>query len=128
MGPVVVAVLSKPRGHQWREVQSRTSRRVEAVRRVGDQSALADRELRNAWMHFDERLDAAMHDASFRERQRFVSSSQSAQHIGSTLRLTEMDTLVVYYRDHKGGTRRISLRDLEPELRDLYHRIPAPIP
>jgi hypothetical protein len=105
--------------------------RAEELKRyvgVGDESALADRELRNAWMHFDERLDAAMLDGSFRERQRFVSSSRSAQHVGSTLRLMEMDTLVVYYRDHKGGTRRISLRDLEPELRDLYDRILALIP
>jgi hypothetical protein len=53
---------------------------------VGPTSALADRDLRDSWMHFDERLDRAFVTGTFRERHRFVRSTEAADFIGSTVK------------------------------------------
>lgn len=61
--------------------------RAEALQQVLDvpaTSPLADRELRNAWMHFDERLDEAIVLKTYENRHRFVRSALASRYIGTT--------------------------------------------
>lgn len=77
-----------------------------------DAAALGDRELRDAWMHFDERLDAAMHgETLLPERHRFTVSSARPPSDRS-LRVIEIDTLCVHYPTRDRSRRTTELRPL----------------
>jgi hypothetical protein len=82
-------------------------------------SVLADRELRDSWMHFDERLDAAISDGTFRERHYFVRATEAAELVAGAIALLEMDTLLVHYRTRCGTSAVLNLRVLDEAVRDL---------
>jgi hypothetical protein len=64
---------------------------------------LDDRDLRNSWVHFDERLDEAMKTGRFRYRHRFsMARDVTPAIIEGALRLLEMDTLVMHYHLQNG--------------------------
>jgi hypothetical protein len=79
-------------------------------------SPLADRVLRNAWMHFDERLDQAVRAGTWGSRHRFVRSSEGQKAATLAVRVIEMDTLRVHYRDEKGNFHSTDLRALRSHL------------
>jgi hypothetical protein len=87
---------------------------------VPTDSPLADRDLRNAWMHFDERLDEATVSGSIGDRHRFVRSAEIGPHLDTTLRLLELDTLVVHYRTQTETAGVFDLRNVRSELERLY--------
>ena len=89
---------------------------IRAALAVAPRSILADRELRDSWMHFDERLDRAFLTETFRERHRFVRSSKAAALIASTVTLLEVDTLVVHYTNRAGAPASLDLSLLEQAL------------
>lgn len=84
--------------------------------RVDGGSVLEDRGPRDAWMHFDERLDRAIVAGTFSERHRFLRSNEAKEFVASTLVLLEVDALIVHYPDRSGARALLKLADLEKEL------------
>lgn len=82
-------------------------------------SPLADRGLRNAWMHFDERLDRAIESHTLGNRQEFTTAAKGPVAVGRSVRVVEMDTLVVRYRDEGGRSHKTDLRALGHYLHGL---------
>jgi hypothetical protein len=83
---------------------------------VTNESALADRELRDSWMHFDERLDAAVSAGKFGNRHSFVRSERVGDYLENTLRLVEVDKLVVHFRSRDGKSRSVDIPGARKEL------------
>jgi hypothetical protein len=88
---------------------------------VADDHPLGNRDLRNSWMHFDERMDQLISEGRFGDRQRFVSSRQVADFLGKVPRLMAVDTRTVYSLRKDGATCSVSLPDLRSVLNDLSH-------
>ena len=73
---------------------------------VEDDSPLENRALRDSWTHHDERMDAAVEAGQGALGQQFSRSTESPRDLlDSTLRVIEIDTLVVHFwkRDKKKG-------------------------
>ncbi len=106
-----------------------TATRGEALRAatgVSADSPFNDREFRDSWLHHDERLDHAVEHGLGHAGQRFtvavdVTDKMKAAH----LRIIEMDTQVVHYRDGAGEYREASLRAMGDALRTLNAKWPA---
>ena len=86
---------------------------------IAASTILADRELRDAWMHFDERLDRALFGGTFGERYRFVRSTKANQLIQSTIILLEVDSLVVHYTTRSGSRASMDLNRLEQAVSEV---------
>lgn len=67
--------------------KNKRSEKLRAIFNVQSDGVLSDRDLRNAWMHFDERLDAAIANGQFGDRQRFVVAARAGVYMKTTLRL-----------------------------------------
>jgi hypothetical protein len=89
---------------------------------IADDSVFSDREFRDAWMHFDERLDAAVQKGTLGNRQCFVQSAQAKARIPTTLRLMEVDTSVVWYRSRDGESKSHDLKSTRTALEQLHAR------
>lgn len=97
-------------------------------------SILADRELRGSWMHHDERIDWAVQNKVGRSGQVFSRSTDNpAAKLNAFLRVIELDTLVVHYRDRSGTPKRANVRQLAAALTevdtkriDAFRTLPVP--
>ena len=90
---------------------------------VDDDSVLNDREFRDSWLHHDERLDYAIEHDLGHAGQRFTVAVDVTDRMKSQyLRIVEMDTRVVHYRDHAGGYRQGSMRAMGEALRYLNQK------
>lgn len=89
---------------------------------VDENSPLADRDLRNAWIHFDERLDEAISGGKFGSRQAFVHSWQVKGMRNAAMRLIVVDTLDVHLRTRDGKTASVNLPSLRKPLNALLER------
>ena len=86
-------------------------------------SALLDRELRNAWMHFDERLDQVIRERGlWGNRHRFTHSSERERDAGASIRMLTLDTLEVTFPDQSGAFKTTSLRGLRAPLLEIPAR------
>lgn len=85
---------------------------------VDERHLLNNRELRDAWMHFDERLDQAVATHTWGSRQRFVMTATPENSRG-VLRQLEVPTLCLSYRDRSGITQRAELSAFADALRGL---------
>ena len=98
-------------------------RRAESIRDgtgLTSGSVINSRELRDSWVHHDERLDAAVQAGNGAAGQRFALSSEVTADMKRTfLRIVEMDTLVIHYRARDGGQLSTSLREIGTALADL---------
>ncbi len=86
---------------------------------IARDSVLSDRDLRNSWMHFDERLDSMIAAGIFQDRQRFISSQRAADFVGKAPRLMEVDTQRVHYLSEQGKTLSVDLADLRRVIEEL---------
>ncbi len=87
------------------------------------QAPIENRDLRDAWMHFDERLDRLVQAGEYGELQRFTTSQEiTARLKKGALRLFEMDRLVVHYRHRDGSLREVNLHDLKAAVADVQAR------
>ncbi len=110
--PVKTAGFSAERGKTLQQILD-----------LRENSVFADRELRNSWMHFDERLDDAVERQTGANRQRFIRSSELTDKLQrTTLRIIEIDTLVIHYHDKAGQPRCANLTELRTALQDLETR------
>lgn len=99
--------------------RNKRSEKLQAIFKVKSDGALSNRDVRNAWMHFDERLDSAIANGQFGDRQRFVVAAKADDYKKSTLRLFVVDTLNVCFRTQKGDVRCVDIPALRPELLDI---------
>lgn len=98
------------------EFRVERGRRIREALAVASDSILANRELRDSWMHFDERLDRVFLDGTFGERHRFLRANEAGPFVGNTLALLEVDTLVVRYTDKAGSPAALDLKVLDQAL------------
>lgn len=106
----------------------RRERGAELRRLLGlrETSLLNSRPLRDAWMHFDARLDRAVLDGYWAtSRQRFARALEAQQLKANALYLMEVDTFVIHYRDDAGAHCADSLRAIAAALDELRERIPS---
>jgi hypothetical protein len=103
---------------EFRKARGEGLRKVTGVTEDG---VFGDRDLRDAWMHFDERLDSAVSEGKFGNRHSFVHSARAKDYIENTLRLAEMDTLVVHFRNRDGHHRTADLKGLREQLTSISH-------
>lgn len=83
---------------------------------------LNDRNLRDAWMHTDERFDSAWLDGRWGNRQQFVRTKNVGAAIKNSVRVLDVEGLTVHFRDAKGTVRAQELRPLRDVLLDLVQR------
>ena len=96
---------------------------IRSIIGLGEESLINNRDLRDSWMHHDERMDEAIASGRGLTRQRFtLATAVTPDEMKNCLRLIEMDTLVVHYRDRGGTAKQTALRELRAALEDLDHR------
>lgn len=101
------------------------ARKLRELFDMASDDQLSNRELRDSWMHFDERLAKATSSGTFGNRQAFVRSHQVQGLKDSTLRLMVMDTLDVHFRTRDGEVECVSLKQLKARLLDLLEKSKA---
>jgi hypothetical protein len=90
---------------------------------IKEQSILLDRELRNSWMHFDERLDHVIRlKGRWGNRHRFTESSEHERDAGTSIRTITVDRLEVTFLDNSGALKTTSLRALRSPLLEIPER------
>lgn len=96
-------------------VDKNSSRGAELRQAAGPaaEDILGDRSLRDAWMHFDERLDCAIADGSFKERYRFVRSVDAHRVSDDAILTIEADSMTVWYSTREGTRAKVALTALE---------------
>ncbi|MGH7670386.1 MAG: hypothetical protein ACRENQ_12930 [Gemmatimonadaceae bacterium] len=93
---------------------------LQAVADLPPDSVLGDREFRDGWLHHDERFDYAVEHGLGHAAQRFTVAGDVSDRMKSAhLRIVEMDTRIVHYRDRTGGYRQASLRAMGDALKHL---------
>jgi hypothetical protein len=91
---------------------------------INNTSPLADRELRNSWMHYDERVDLGVEKGELPGGQRFTFAKDTTELARRrTLRLIEIDTCVVHFHDQAGNLISRKLPDLKPVLEELWRGV-----
>jgi hypothetical protein len=81
---------------------------------------LGDRSLRDAWAHFDERLDACLANNRLAHPQWFDQSRSITPYLQEKVpRLFVLDTLELYYHDRTGNVCRSSLHMMKEALTTL---------
>ncbi len=87
---------------------------------------IANRDLRDAWMHVDERLDEAVQAGVIGNRQRFMRGPVQPRDIETSLRLINVDSLDVHFRGRGSPQKYLvaNLRDMGEALRALRDGLP----
>lgn len=97
---------------------------IRAVLGYAEVPPLLSRELRNAWMHFDERLDQVIQRTGrWSSRHAFLRSTDPRANREEAIRLVLVDRLELRLPDESGAPVRYSLRDLVGLANDLEGRI-----
>ncbi len=93
---------------------------LQAIAALPADTVLNDREFRDSWLRHDERFDYAVEHGLGHAGQRFtVAGDVSDRMKAAHLRIIEMDTRVLHYRDATGGYRQASLRAMGDVLKHL---------
>jgi len=90
--------------------------------RLDADSPLNDRGLRNAWMHTDERFDQAWLERRLGNRQQFVRTVGVADAVRHSVRVLDVESLNIHFRDNDGALIDQPLRPLRGVLQDLLER------
>jgi hypothetical protein len=93
---------------------------MQACLKLSPDSILNDRNLRDSWMHHDERLDTNVASGRQAGGQLFKRSAEVTQaNKQGFLRIIEIDTLVVHYHDRGGKPQSADLRKIRAALEEL---------
>jgi hypothetical protein len=90
--------------------------------RLSDDHQLKDRDLRNAWMHTDERFDDAWLDGRLGNRQQFVRTAEVDRAIAHAVRVLDVESLTMHFRNADGSVGTQPLRQLKGVLEELLAR------
>lgn len=85
-------------------------------------SPLGDRTLRDAWMHTDERFDDAWVANRLGNRQQFVRSKEVAAAVAHSVRVVDVESLTIYFRDKGGNTQSLPLLPLREALNQVLEK------
>lgn len=86
-------------------------------------SPLNDRDLRDSWMHHDERMDSAVEARRSASGQTFTRSGERIDaETDAHLRVIEADSLVIHFRDRAGAKRSRNLHEIAAALREVDAR------
>ncbi len=86
-------------------------------------SPLNNRDLRDSWVHFDERIDQALQAKRATNGQTFCRSAQVDDRVKETyLRIIEIDTLRIHFRNRQGQSAFAALRELRGPMLDIEKR------
>jgi hypothetical protein len=88
-------------------------------------SLLADRDFRDSWMHFDERMDLAFQQRWLGNRQQFTRTSGVEAAAARSIRVFDMELLEFHYRTKDGKRERVLLSALKGCIHDLLGRFPV---
>jgi hypothetical protein len=114
-------VVGGDSGAPWREQRAAALQRLLEIPEL---PIIANRDLRDAWMHFDERLDQMISAGKVAGRQRFTRSKDVTDRLKeNTLRLIEVDTLKIHYHDRAGTVQTTDLHPLNRALGQLQDRL-----
>lgn len=102
---LVFPIVPKAAVGSWRDTRGQILRRLLVIPR---DFLLSDREARDAWMHFDERMDQAAMAGRLGNRQQFVASSGVASALNICPRVIDMEAGVVHYRARDGDPAALS--------------------
>jgi len=93
---------------------------------LDDTSPLANRELRDSWIHHDERLDFCVENGFEGAGQSFTRSSENAAaKLTTFMRVIELDSLVVHFRARDGSPKQQGLHAIVAALRDVDAKLPT---
>lgn len=107
---------------RWRGLRGRTLRELLAV---PFDSLLSNRDVRDAWMHFDERLDQAVQQGRLGNRQTMCSSVSAAAAMDYSVRVIDMERLTLYYRKRDGAVQCVRLQDMNACVRLVTEMVPG---
>jgi hypothetical protein len=95
---------------KWAKTRGKTLRQLLDI---PSDSLLANRDVRDSWMHFDERLDHAVQEGRLGNRQTMCSSASAASAMDCSVRVIDMERLVLHYRKRDGAVQCICVRDMK---------------
>lgn len=101
---------------EWRQERGRLLR---AIAGIPDDTLLSRRSFRDAWMHFDERMDQAYAGAWLGNRQEFVRTSGAEAATERTVRVIDVETLTFHYRTQSGQKESVSIAEIKACLSGL---------
>lgn len=110
---------ARHRTEAQRELSRARGEYLRAILDVNDDHPLSDRELRNDWMHYDERLDDALTLYGRVTPQRFLREGEREADTSPTMRLFDLTNLHLLFANE----RRYCLRSLFDAARDLQVRV-----
>lgn len=94
---------------KWRAARGKALRDLLAL---PNDTVLSQRDFRDAWMHFDERLDAAFKEGWLGNRQLFTDTAGVGEAIKHTVRVIDVEVLAFHFRTRSGDCRAITVADL----------------
>ena len=106
-------IPSKGEEGTWRGERGVALRRL---LELPEESLLANREFRDAWMHFDERLDKAYQEGWLGNRQQFVRSSGVDGAKEHSVRVIDIEGLAFHYRAKNGAKQTVGLAKMKELL------------
>ena len=93
--------------------------------KLDERSPIADRDLRDSWVHYDERIDQAITAKIGTNGHTFRQSATVDDLTKRTyLRIFEIDTLKIHYRNRAGNSSQADLRALGDEIEQVTIRLP----
>ena len=84
----------------WRVDRGRLLR---SLVNLPDKSLLANRDVRDSWMHYDERMDQSVQEGWLGNRQQFVATAEVAGAIRHAVRVIDMESGTIYFRTREGS-------------------------
>jgi hypothetical protein len=105
----------------WRKTRGQQLR---ALFDLPEESLLSNRDFRDSWMHFDERLDQAWLGHWLGNRQQFVRSAIVPTAIDHSVRVIDVEGLVFHYRTEGGALASITVSELKSFLQTLESELP----
>lgn len=114
---------NKPVGKaQWTDRRGRTLRELLFV---SPDALLSNRDLRDSWMHFDERLDDAVQQGRLGNRQTICSTATAERVMEYSFRVIDMERLILHCRSQDGEVQCVRLEDMNTCVRLLADGLPG---
>jgi hypothetical protein len=106
----------------WMNLRGSTLRELLSV---PPDSLLSNRDIRDSWMHFDQRLDDAVQQGRLGNRQTICSSATAERAMEYSVRVIDMELLSLHSRAQDGVVQSIRLEDMNTCVHLLAQRVPG---
>jgi hypothetical protein len=92
---------------------------IRALLRLGSANIIGDRELRDSWVHFDERLDQVVQQGRWGNRHQFTTQAEIEAGKAKGIRLFALDTLTIYYLRRTGQRSSQTIASMQASLDEI---------